>query len=198
MPLLLAAPATFVVPVTAVKAQTEGQCEDTPQKQAKRSMFGSILGGLANQVVGRTGMDTVAGGLIPVGSIVAGWAIAQSPQFLPGLTVEEAAAPHSTLVALLVSIAIGALFLIPSLAVLFTLVLRGRFDAAPHEVAVGSAAGAATLSKPLLGVGVGCLAAAVLFLTLLEPGWAHAIGVVALFGFLFATFIAVAASDPAG
>lgn len=69
--LLLAAPATFVVPVTAVKAQTEGQCEDTPQKQAKRSMFGSILGGLANQVVGRTGMDTVAGGLIPVGSIVA-------------------------------------------------------------------------------------------------------------------------------
>lgn len=69
--LLLAAPATFVVPVTAVKAQTEGQCEDTPQKQAKRSMFGSILGGLANEVVGRTGMDTVAGGLIPVGSIVA-------------------------------------------------------------------------------------------------------------------------------
>ena len=69
--LLLAAPATFVVPVAAVKAQTEGQCEDTPQKQAKRSMFGSILGGLANQVVGRTGMDTVAGGLIPVGSIVA-------------------------------------------------------------------------------------------------------------------------------
>ena len=69
--LLLAAPATFVVPVTAVKAQTEGQCVDTPQKQAKRSMFGSILGGLANQVVGRTGMDTVAGGLIPVGSIVA-------------------------------------------------------------------------------------------------------------------------------
>jgi hypothetical protein len=69
--LLLAAPATLVVPVTAVKAQTEGQCEDTPQKQARRSMFGSILGGLANQVVGRTGMDTVAGGLIPVGSIVA-------------------------------------------------------------------------------------------------------------------------------
>lgn len=69
--LLLAAPATLVVPVTAVKAQAEGQCEDTPQKQAKRSMFGSILGGLANQVVGRTGMDTVAGGLIPVGSIVA-------------------------------------------------------------------------------------------------------------------------------
>ena len=69
--LLLAAPATLVVPVTAVKAQTEAQCEDTPQKQAKRSMFGSILGGLANQVVGRTGMDTVAGGLIPVGSIVA-------------------------------------------------------------------------------------------------------------------------------
>ena len=69
--LLLAAPATLVVPATVAQAQTEGQCEDTPQKKAKRSMFGSILGGLANQVVGRTGMDTVAGGLIPVGSIVA-------------------------------------------------------------------------------------------------------------------------------
>jgi len=135
---------------------------------------------------------------VAVGSIVAGWAIAQSPQFLPGLTVEEAAAPHSTLVAILVSVAIGALFLVPALALLFTLVLRGRFDAAARGVAVDAAGGTATLSKPLLGVGLGCLAAAVLFLTLLEPGWAHAIGVVALFGFLFATFIAVAASDPAG
>ena len=69
--LLLVAPATLVFPVAAAQAQAEGQCEDTPQKKAKRSMFGSIIGGLANQVVGRTGMDTVAGGLIPVGSIVA-------------------------------------------------------------------------------------------------------------------------------
>jgi hypothetical protein len=62
--LLLVAPATLVFPVAAAQAQAEGQCEDTPQKKAKRSMFGSIIGGLANQVVGRTGMDTVAGGLI--------------------------------------------------------------------------------------------------------------------------------------
>jgi cytochrome d ubiquinol oxidase subunit II len=134
---------------------------------------------------------------VAVGSIIAGWAIAQSPQFLPGLTVEEAAASHSTLVAILVSVGIGGLFLIPALALLFTLVLRGRFDAAPREVAGEPAGESATLSKPLLGIGVGCFAAAVLFITILESGWAHAIGVAALFGFLFATFVAVAASDPA-
>ena len=69
--LLLVAPATLVIPVTAARAQTERQCEDTPQKKAKRSMFGSVLGGLANQVIGRTGVNNVAGGLIPAGSIVA-------------------------------------------------------------------------------------------------------------------------------
>ena len=43
-----------------------------------------------------------------VGAIVAGWALAQQPQLLPGLTVEQAAAGDATMVALLVSLAIGA------------------------------------------------------------------------------------------
>ena len=45
---------------------------------------------------------------VAVGAIVAGWALAQQPQLLPGLTVEEAAAGDATIVALLVSLAIGA------------------------------------------------------------------------------------------
>jgi cytochrome bd ubiquinol oxidase subunit II len=65
---------------------------------------------------------------VAVGAIVAGWALAQQPQLLPSLTIEQAAASDATLVALLVSIAIGAVILIPSLALLFGLVLRGRFD----------------------------------------------------------------------
>jgi len=68
-----------------------------------------------------------------VGTLVAGWALAQEPRFLPGLTVEEAAAPDSTLVALLVSLAIGAAILIPSLVLLFGLVLGGRFDERPEQ-----------------------------------------------------------------
>jgi len=71
---------------------------------------------------------------VAVGTIVAGWALAQQPQFLPGLTVEEAAAGDATLVALLVSIAAGAAILIPSLVLLFGLVLRGRFDERPDEL----------------------------------------------------------------
>ena len=41
-------------------------------------------------------------------AIVAGWAVAQEPYLLPpDLTVDEAAAPDATLVALLVATAIG-------------------------------------------------------------------------------------------
>jgi cytochrome bd ubiquinol oxidase subunit II len=70
---------------------------------------------------------------VAVGALVAGWALAQRPRLLPGLTVEEAAAGDATMVALLVSIAIGAAILIPSLALLFGLVLRGRFDERPER-----------------------------------------------------------------
>jgi cytochrome d ubiquinol oxidase subunit II len=62
-------------------------------------------------------------------TIVAGWGIAQSPYILPpDLTVAEAAASDNVLIALLVAIAIGLLVLIPSLLLLYGLVLGGRFD----------------------------------------------------------------------
>ena len=72
---------------------------------------------------------------LAVAAIVAGWGIAQSPDILPGLTVHDAAASHATLVALLISIAAGLAILIPSLALLFGLVLRGRFDTGAPAVA---------------------------------------------------------------
>jgi cytochrome d ubiquinol oxidase subunit II len=62
-----------------------------------------------------------------VAAIVAGWAFAQQPYLLPPqLTVEEAAAPHATLVALVVAATIGIALLIPALAWLFRLALSGR------------------------------------------------------------------------
>jgi cytochrome d ubiquinol oxidase subunit II len=62
-------------------------------------------------------------------TIVAGWGIAQSPYILPpDLTVAEAAASDDVLIALLVAIAIGLLVLVPSLMLLYGLVLGGRFD----------------------------------------------------------------------
>ena len=70
--LLLVVPATPAIPaVQDGAAQEQGKCADTPEKKAKRSMFGSVLGGLAGSVLGRAGMDVAQLSLIPVGSIVA-------------------------------------------------------------------------------------------------------------------------------
>jgi cytochrome d ubiquinol oxidase subunit II len=66
---------------------------------------------------------------LAVAAIMAGWALAQRPRLLPGLTVAEAAAGRSTLIALVVALAVGAIVLIPSLLLLFGLFLRGRLDA---------------------------------------------------------------------
>ena len=68
-----------------------------------------------------------------VAAIIVGWVAAQSPTFLPGMTVEQAAAGSSTLIALLVGLGIGAFILVPSLFVLFRLVLAGRFDPRPRS-----------------------------------------------------------------
>jgi cytochrome d ubiquinol oxidase subunit II len=65
---------------------------------------------------------------IAVAAVVAGWGLAQKPEILPGLTVRQAAAPHDTLVAVLVAVLGGAVILFPSLATLFRLTLAGRFD----------------------------------------------------------------------
>ena len=67
---------------------------------------------------------------VAVAAVVAGWGLAQRPELLPGLTVQEAAASDSVLWALIVAAVLGAAILIPSLAYLFGLVLSGRFDEA--------------------------------------------------------------------
>jgi cytochrome bd ubiquinol oxidase subunit II len=62
-----------------------------------------------------------------VAAIVAGWAFAQQPYLLPPeLTVEEAAAPDSTLTALLIAATLGMALLVPALTWLFRLALSGR------------------------------------------------------------------------
>jgi cytochrome bd ubiquinol oxidase subunit II len=66
---------------------------------------------------------------VAVGCLTVGWALAQSPYILPGrLTLDAAAAPDSTLVAVLVSAGVGMVVLVPSLWLLFRLVLQGRLD----------------------------------------------------------------------
>jgi cytochrome bd ubiquinol oxidase subunit II len=61
--------------------------------------------------------------------IIVGWAVAQRPYLLPGhLTLEQAAASHRVLEAMLISLGVGFVILVPSLALLYRLVLQGRLD----------------------------------------------------------------------
>jgi cytochrome bd ubiquinol oxidase subunit II len=64
-----------------------------------------------------------------VACITVGWPVAQSPDLLPGeLTLEQAAAGDTTLVALLASVAAGMVVLAPALWLLYRMVLQGRLD----------------------------------------------------------------------
>jgi cytochrome d ubiquinol oxidase subunit II len=95
----------------------------------------SIASGLVALILvwrNKFGLARVSAALA-VATIVAGWAVAQQPCLLPGLTVAQAAAGQSTLIAIIVSMAFGAVVLVPSLALLFGLSLKGRFDASPSE-----------------------------------------------------------------
>lgn len=136
---------------------------------------------------------------VAVAAIVAGWALAQQPELLPGLTVSEAAAGHDVLVAVLVSVAAGALVLVPSLALLFTLTLRGSLgyeDEAP-EAPVGPVQVLSASRTGLLArVSIACLLLTLGFLTLADAGWAHAIGVAALFACVLTGFRAAVPVEP--
>jgi cytochrome bd ubiquinol oxidase subunit II len=145
----------------------------------------SALAGLVTLALVRAGRYEPArfSGALAVAAIVAGWGIAQSPDLLPGLTIEDAAAGRSTLWALLISIAAGLVILVPSLALLYGLVLRGRFDLGapagqepPQPQATRGARGLAAAAVTLLVAGVA--------LTLFADGIALAIGVLSLLGFI--------------
>ncbi len=90
----------------------------------------SVLAGAATLLLVLRGAHEPArvAAAVAVAAVVAGWALAQRPDLLPGLTVSQAAAPDSVLWALIAASLLGAALLGPSLAYLFGLVLRGRFD----------------------------------------------------------------------
>jgi cytochrome bd-type quinol oxidase subunit 2 len=68
---------------------------------------------------------------LAVAAILVGWAAAQYPYVLPpALTIEEAARGRGTLVAMLVSLVLGSLVLVPALYYLYALFQRGQPTAA--------------------------------------------------------------------
>src|SRR5579859_3692112 len=77
---------------------------------------------------------------LAVAAVVAGWAAAQAPRFLPGMTVTQAAAGHATLVALVIAVCCGSVVLVPSLALLYALFLQGRLDTPEQHAPDGALA----------------------------------------------------------
>ena len=72
---------------------------------------------------------------LTVGAVIVGLALAQQPDFLPGvLTLDQAAAGDATLVPLLVCVVLAAALLVPMLMYLFRLTLKGTLDTEFHPV----------------------------------------------------------------
>jgi cytochrome bd ubiquinol oxidase subunit II len=124
---------------------------------------------------------------LAVAATIAGWALAQSPVFLDGLTVRQAAAGHDTLVAVVVAVVAGGVILFPSLALLFRLTLAGHLGATEQAEKRAERRG----PPPRAGSRTGRLAGASLvagigFLTIADAPAAHAAGIV--FFLLFVAF----------
>ena len=92
----------------------------------------SGLCGLGALALVRRGAPRLVQGLAvaAVGAVVVGWGVGQYPYLLgTHLSIGEAAAPTSTLVALTVVAGLALLLVVPSMALLFLLQQRGRLEA---------------------------------------------------------------------
>jgi cytochrome bd ubiquinol oxidase subunit II len=142
---------------------------------------------------GRFGPARVSAVLAVVATL-AGWAVAQEPELLPGLTISQAAAGRSTLIAVIVGVAAGAVVLVPSLALLFTLFLRGSLDygarGRPEPLVPAPGRKAPPHLRP--AVTLACLFGGVGLMVFTDAGWTHAIGLLCLFGLAALTFGAAA------
>ncbi len=127
-----------------------------------------------------------------VAALIAGWALAQRPYVLPGLTVRAAAAPTSTLVAVVVAVVAGGIIVFPALGLLFGLVLRGRLDR-PRPAPGGTAAAARPARTRLVGrVALACFVAGGALLMFGPDGALLAAGVVLLLAAAVLGFLAAA------
>lgn len=159
-----------------------------------------LLGGASLILVHRNAFAVAR--LVAAGAVVAlllGWAAAQRPYLLPGLTLPQAVSDDTTLVALTVAVLIGGVLLLPSLGWLFRLTLAGRFD--PHRPSESvevttlpahrrprSRAGRARVALASLAIGV-------VLLTVADGTAAHTLGLLALAAAAATGFAAV---DPTG
>jgi cytochrome bd ubiquinol oxidase subunit II len=167
---------------------------------ALAAVSASAVAGLATlEFVRRSRFEAARyGASAAVASVVAGWALAQRPELLPGLTVEEAAAGRPTLVATVVGVAVGGVVVVPSLAVLFRLVLRGRFDT---KAAAGEQLAPQRRSRrrrgPLAGFAAGAAAVGLPLTLIFDGGPFLAVGILALLTCVAVASVALVAAAAA-
>ena len=157
----------------------------------------------------RFGLARVTAALA-VAAVVVGWAAGQAPRLLPGMTVAQAAASRSTLIALTIAVCCGAVVLVPSLGLLFTLYLRGRLGTPEDTAGVSGVSGVSAVGDGGAGVGARAvrtrvrawaisaaagLVAGTGLLVFADAGWAHVAGVVCLVGCAVAVFALAAPGD---
>ena len=154
----------------------------------------SLLAGLATivLVLGRRYGPARVTAATAVAAVIAGWGLAQSPQFLPGLTIEQAAAGRSVLVATIVALGLGALILLPSLGLLYSLLLRGRFDETAAPRRAGPVPRAAPRPRFLLPAAGACLVIGVVATVTVTSAWGRVIGIPLLLAFVALGFVALA------
>ncbi|WP_445187379.1 cytochrome d ubiquinol oxidase subunit II [Pseudonocardia sp. Cha107L01] len=160
----------------------------------------SAVGGFGSlALVWRRHFDVarVAAG-VAVAALLGGWAAAQRPYLLPGLTLGDAAADSATLWAVVISVLLGLVVLAPSLALLFRLSLAGHLDPDPGAPVRHATLGPDAVRPRWAGrVGVACFLVGLVLLTLADAGVAHVFGVLALAGAGLAIFTAVGPDEVA-
>jgi cytochrome d ubiquinol oxidase subunit II len=158
-----------------------------------------------------------ASAALAVAAVIGGWAAAQRPYLLPGLTVAQAAAGRATLIAIIISVGAGAVVLIPSLFLLYALFLRGRLDMAsdpeaaparplaPHDPSTSSTSPTSSASPALFAPAVSAIAFAAVtlvagsvLLVFTDPAWTHGLGAVCLIACAIRVFTLVATPDESG
>jgi cytochrome bd ubiquinol oxidase subunit II len=136
---------------------------------------------------------------LAVAAIVAGWALAQSPRLLPGLSVRQAAASHDTLVTVVVAVLAGAVILFPSLATLFRLTLHGQLSHGETQAEARATARPVIAANParLVRVAGALLLAGFGFTNVADAEWAHLVGAACFIGFVVTAFwVAVPLAAP--
>jgi cytochrome d ubiquinol oxidase subunit II len=157
------------------------------------ALIASALGGTATLalVLARRYEPARYTAAVAVAAIVAGWALAQSPEILPGLTVRQAAASHDTQVTVLVAIGAGAAVLFPSLLTLFRLALGGLSAVEPARQPPPEEARGSELSRHpalLVRMAAALFIAGIGFTNVADAEWAHVIGAACFIGFVVTGF----------